>query len=133
MFDFAVFPEDDPEDIRSRGTRDWRSRVRGTFGLGYKDFNTTLFWERFGSALSADNILGVEGRDLGSINNFNLTASYGFLDDKASVSLIVNNLMDRTPKHDATNTSYPYFDIFNYSQFVIGRTIYGQFRYRFDY
>lgn len=132
-FDFGVFPEDEVNDIRSTGTRDWRSRVRGSVGVGYKDFNATLFGERFGSALSADNIATGIGRSLGSITNFNLTASYGFLDNKASVSIIVNNLFDQTPQNDSTNTSYPYFDIFSYGQFVVGRTIYGQFRYRFDY
>jgi outer membrane receptor protein involved in Fe transport len=132
-FDYAVFPEDEPEDIRSRGTRDWRSRVRGSFNLGYKDFYGTLFGERFGTALSDDNIAGVPGRDLGAIATFNLTMGYRFLDDRASVSVIVNNLLDEQPKEDSTNTGWPYFDIFNYGQFVIGRTVYGQFQYRFDY
>lgn len=132
-YDFAVFPEDEVNDIRTTGTRDWRSRVRGSVSMGYKDFSATLFGERFGSALSDENIATGVGRSLPSITNFNLTGSYGFLDGKASVSIIVNNLFDQTPQNDSTNTGYPYFDIFSYGQFVIGRTIYGQFRYRFDY
>ncbi|NNC77293.1 MAG: TonB-dependent receptor [Woeseiaceae bacterium] len=129
---FKVFPEDDLESIRNEGTRDWRSRVRGSINWRYKDYSATLFGERFGSALSAENIRGAPGRDLGPQMYYNLSAS-AEINQQASVSLFINNLMDEQPKRDATNTGYPYFDIFNYGQAVIGRELYFQFRYRFDY
>ena len=129
---FKVFPEDDLESIRNEGTRDWRSRVRGSVSWRYRDYAATLFGERFGSALSADNISGVPGRDLGPQMYYNLSASAA-ITDQASVSLFVNNLFDEQPKGDDTNDGWPYFDIFNYGQFVVGREVFVQFRYRFDY
>jgi outer membrane receptor protein involved in Fe transport len=130
---FAVFPEDPLVDIRDRGTRDWRSRVRGSINWDYKDWSGTLFGERFGSALSDDNIDSGVGRDLGPIWNFNLSLGYSFMDGKANIGLIINNLFDEGPKVDVTNGGWPYFDPFYYGQFVIGRTTYLQARYRFDY
>lgn len=131
--DFKLFTEDDIESIRTEGTRDWRSRVRGSATWRFKDFSTTLFGERFGSALSADNIRGVPGRELKPRTMFNLTAAYDLMDGQASVTLIVNNLFDKHPPNDTSNTSWPYFDPFTYGNFAIGRQVYGQFQYRFDY
>ncbi len=129
---FKVFPEDELESIRNEGTRDWRSRVRGSVNWRYRDYSATLFGERFGSALSAENIRGVPGRDLGPQMYYNLSAS-AEISPQASVSLFVNNLLDEHPKRDDSNTGWPYFDIFNYGQAVVGRELYVQFRYRFDY
>lgn len=131
--DFKLFVEDNIESIRTEGTRDWRSRVRGSVTWNFKDFSATLFGERFGSALSADNIRGVPGRDLSPRTIFNLTAGYELMDGQASIALIVNNLFDKKPPNDTSNTSWPYFDIFNYGNFAIGRAIFGQVQYRFDY
>ena len=130
--EFKVFPEDELEYARS-DTRDWRSRVRGSLNWQYKDFGATLFGERYGSSLSGDNIRGVPGRDIGPQMFYNFSATYQFLDSRASVSLIVNNLFDEGPPGDETNTGWPYFDIFNYGFAAVGRQVYGQFRYRFDY
>lgn len=131
--DFKLFPEDELEDIRTDGTRGWRSTVRFSANWNFKDFSTTLFGERFGSGLSADNIRGVPGRDIGPRSIFNWTAGYRLMDGQASVSLIVNNLFDTHPPRDETNTAWPYFDPLSYGNFAIGRSIYGQFQYRFDY
>ena len=92
-----------------------------------------MFGERFGSALSADNLRGVPGRELGPRSIFNWTAGYRLLDGQASVRLIVNNLLDTGPPRDSSNTAWPYFDALSYGNFAIGRTIFGQFQYRFDY
>ena len=130
---FKVFPEDDLLYIRGDQTRDFRSRVRGSLNWGYKDVNMTLFGERFGSTLSGDNERGVPGRDIGPQMFYNFTAFYRFLDDKAELGLIVNNLFDNGPPEDDTQTGWPYFNEWNYFQAMIGREYYAQFRYRFDY
>jgi len=130
--EFKVFPEDELEYARTY-TRDWRSRVRGSLNWRYKDFGATLFGERYGSSLSADNVRGVPGRDIGPQMFYNLSATYQFLDDRASVSLIVNNLFNEGPPGDETATGWPYFDPFIYGFAAVGRQVYGQFRYRFDY
>jgi outer membrane receptor protein involved in Fe transport len=130
---YKVFPEDDLLYIRGDQTRDWRSRVRGSLNWAYKDLSMTLFGERFGSSLSGDNVRGVPGRDIGPQMYYNLTAFYNFLNDQATVGLIVNNLFDNGPPEDDTATGWPYFDLFNYGFASIGREYYVQFRYRFDY
>jgi outer membrane receptor protein involved in Fe transport len=130
---YKVFPEDDLLYIRGDQTRDWRSRVRGSLNWAYKDFSATLFGERFGSSLSGDNVRGVPGRDIGPQMFYNFTAFYNFLNDQATVGLIVNNLFDNGPPEDDTATGWPYFDLFNYGFASIGREYYVQFRYRFDY
>jgi hypothetical protein len=130
--EFRLFPEDELEYDRSY-TRDWRSRVRGSLNWRYKDFGATLFGERFGSSLSADNVRGVPGRDIGPQMFYNFSATYQFLDSRASVSLIVNNLFNDGPPGDETATGWPYFDLFIYGFATVGRQVYGQFQYRFDY
>ena len=55
------------------------------------------------------------------------------MDGQASVTLIVNNLFNKQPPNDPTNDIWPYFDMLQYGQFAIGRQVYGQFQYRFDY
>jgi outer membrane receptor protein involved in Fe transport len=130
--EFKVFPEDELEYSRS-ATRDWRSRVRGSLNWRYKDFGATLFGERFGSSVSGDNVRGVIGRDIGPQMFYNFSTTYGFLDGRASVSLIVNNLFNEGPPGDETATGWPYFDLFTYGFASVGRQVYGQFQYRFDY
>ncbi|MDX1517028.1 MAG: TonB-dependent receptor [Woeseiaceae bacterium] len=129
---FKVFPEDDLESIRTEGTRDWRSRVRGSVTWRYKDFAATLFGERFGSALSDANVRGASGRDLGPQMYYNLSMTAD-VTERASLSLFINNLSNERPKGDGTNTGWPYFDIFNYGFATIGREYFIQGRYRFDY
>ena len=129
---YKVFPEDELDTVHS-WTRDWRSRLRTSLNWSKGDFAATLFWERFGSSLSDDNISDASGRDLGPSSYFNLTAGYSFLDDQASVLIAVDNLFNKRPELDATNTAWPYFDIFNYGHAAVGRMIYGQVQYRFDY
>jgi outer membrane receptor protein involved in Fe transport len=130
--EFRVFPEDELEYARS-ATRDFRSRVRGSLNWQYKDFGATLFGERFGSSVSGANVRGVPGRDIGPQMFYNFSATYQFLDSRASVSLIVNNLFNDGPPYDETATSWPYFDLFIYGFATVGRQVYGQFQYRFDY
>lgn len=130
--EYQVFPEDPLDSIRNEGTRDWRSRTRGSVTWRYKDFAATFFGERFGSALSADNIRGVPGRDLGPEMYYNLSMA-AEVSDNATVSIFINNIFDEEPFSDDSNTGWPYFDIFSYGQAVAGRQIFGQFRYRFDY
>ena len=129
---YKVFPEDELEPVHS-WTRDWRSRIRSSLGWTFRDFQATLFWERFGSSLSDDNIANADGRDLGGSDFFNLTMAYSLLDDQAAITIAVDNLFNEGPEFDETNTTWPYFDIFNYGHAVVGRMVYGEFRYRFDY
>lgn len=134
--DFKQFPEDEVENLRD-DSLNWRSRVRGSLGWSYGDFRATLYGERYGSTLSYEGqILGANAENprIGPQMYYNLTAGYTFLDGKADVSLIVNNLLDEKPPLDPNwSGGWPYFEEFNYYQWALGQSWAVQASYRFDY
>ena len=133
--DFSVFPEDPVDNVRDQSIN-WRSRVRGTLGWQYGDFRATLFGERFGSTRSylgqVNDELAEEPR-MGPQMIYNLTAGYTFMDGKADVLFVVNNLFDEKPPVDQNWSGWPYFEWFNYYQFSLGQSWALQASYRFDY
>jgi outer membrane receptor protein involved in Fe transport len=133
--DFRLLPEDPVENLRDQSIN-WRSRVRGSLGWSYGDFRATLFGERFGSTRSYEGRVLDEFAEeprMGPQMYYNLTAGYTFLDGKADVSLIVNNLFDEKPPIDQEWSGWPYFSFFNYYQFALGQSYAIQLDYRFDY
>ena len=133
--DFSVFPEDPVDNVRDQSIN-WRSRVRGTLGWQYGDFRATLFGERFGSTRSylgqVNDELAEEPR-MGPQMIYNLSAGYTFMDGKADVLFVVNNLFDEKPPIDQNWSGWPYFEWFNYYQFSLGQSYAIQASYRFDY
>ena len=133
--DFNVFPEDPVENVRDQSIN-WRSRVRGSISWQYGDFTATLFGERFGSTRSFEGRLEDEFAEeprMGPQMIYNASVGYTFLDGKADVTLIVDNLFDETPPIDQEWDGWPYFSFFNYYQFSLGQSWAVQFDYRFDY
>jgi len=133
--DFSVFPEDLVENVRDQSTN-WRSRVRGTINWQYGDFRATLFGERFGSTRSFEGRLEDEFAEeprMGPQMIYNASFGYTFMDGKADVDLIVNNLFDEKPPIDQNWSGWPYFPFGNYFQFALGQSWALQASYRFDY
>lgn len=133
--DFSVFPEDPVENVRDQSIN-WRSRVRGTINWQYGDFRATLFGERFGSTRSYEGRLEDEFAEeprMGPQMIYNASVGYTFMDGKADVDLIVNNLFDEKPPIDQNWSGWPYFSFFNYYQFSLGQSWAVQASYRFDY
>jgi len=64
---------------------------------------------------------------------YNASVGYTFMDGKADVDLIVNNLFDEKPPIDQNWSGWPYFSFFNYYQFSLGQSYAIQASYRFDY
>ncbi len=102
----------------------WRSRMNASVGWNFRQFSSTLYFERYGSLPN-----WAETGRIGSVHYFNLSAAYSFLNDKAQASIFVDNLFDKDPPRDPTYDQYPFFSSENYS--AIGREVFLQVRYAF--
>lgn len=101
----------------------FRSKVNGSIGWSYADFTTTIFAERLGTTPTKS------GEDrVPAVIYCNLSLAYRFLGDKAEASFVLDNVFNRDPPRDATNTIWPYFSVNNYSS--VGREWFLQLRYR---
>jgi outer membrane receptor protein involved in Fe transport len=99
-----------------------RSRVRGSVGWSYQNFNTTLFGSRYGSAPNATATNRLQPWMV-----YNLTMGYRFAED-FNATFIVNNVLNNYTRFDPTNTAYPFYDAF------IGQDPRGRsFSLRLDY
>ncbi len=102
----------------------WRSRMNASIGWSFREFESTLYMERYGSTPN-----WAETGRLGAVKYFNLSAGYNFFDGRAQASIFVDNLFDKDPPRDPTFDTYPYFSGDNYSP--IGREVFLQVRYNF--
>lgn len=104
---------------------DWRSRVRGTLGWEYGDFNTQLTMLRTGSL---PNWAETDRCCIQFL--YNLSAGYSLMDDRLNLGLFINNLFDEAPPRDLTYDAYPYYSQFNFDPY--GREWGLQASYSFD-
>ena len=117
--------------------------VNSGYDIPRSKASARLSWER--EAWSAS----IQGRRLGSLPNgwsydevwedgdpgpwieatyrYNANMQYKF-NERAQVSLTVNNLFDKAPPADPTYTSYPYYDISWFD--TQGRTFFVEFTYK---
>ncbi len=125
----ATLPSDPVLSFRDTGTQDLRSRARGSFGWQYQDFAATLFFNRLGSALTADSL--TRNQDLTRIGPqiyWNLSMSYDITDNLRLVAG-GDNIFDKEPPL-TSEEEYPYFNIFNYDPY--GRQVFLQLDYTLD-
>jgi len=117
------------------GSRNQRSRMRGSLTWSYRRWSTTLFGTRYGSNWSNAEVDGENsaggsyGRRLAPYIRYNLTTGYQF-SRATRVLLQVINLFDRQYRHDNSNTAYPFFD-YRIGSDPLGRRYYLTVDHRF--
>jgi len=98
------------QDLRtSRSNYDWRSKVNASLTWDYQKATATLMGIRYGSVTNGAG----DGR-LSPWTVFNASARYR-LNDRASVGLTVNNVLNQI-KHD-DSAGWPYYPTGNYDPY----------------
>ncbi|WP_038818886.1 TonB-dependent receptor domain-containing protein, partial [Pseudomonas aeruginosa] len=105
----------------SLDSHDWRSKLNASLTWDYAQFTSTLFAVRYGSVTNAAG----SGR-LSPWTVFNASARYR-LNERASVGLTVNNLLDQIKEDDSDG--WPYYPTGNYD--AMGRQWWLDFSYHF--
>ena len=112
----------------------FKSIVNGTANWVSADnrWKSTVYGRRYGATpnFKAQNS-GANASGASSLHpwiTFNWTLAYEPTDD-LSLSLLVNNIANKMPPRDRSNTTYPYFDVEDYN--VYGREVMLQATYRF--
>ena len=100
-----------------------RSKANYSVNWSKDAFSATLYGARLGGLPNYDGT-----QRLGPTFKYNASFNYRF-SDRASVSLVVDNLMDSKPGRDSTWTGYPYYsrNWFN----AVGRAYFVEVNYRF--
>lgn len=110
------------EDLRtSRNNTDWRSKVNASLTWNYGAFTTTVLAIRYGSVTNA----AADGR-LSPWTNVNASARYR-LNERASVGLTVNNVLNKIKRDDSAG--WPYYPTGNYDPY--GRQVWLDLSYHF--
>ncbi|CAD7729942.1 Vitamin B12 transporter BtuB [Xanthomonas hydrangeae] len=130
------FPQDPVRDLLSEPffSSEFRSIVNASVTWQKDAWTTTLFGQRNGRtpnfvAQQSTDGYAVEGaRKVGAWTTLNATLDYA-LNDDISLTATVNNLADTRPPRDRTYTSYPYYNIFNYTGY--GRSYMLELNWRF--
>ena len=123
-YTYQQFPGDDEINVRDdRSNNNLRSKVSGSVAWTLGPVTTTLFGQRYGSLPKRDQ----SGR-YGPTMTYNLSADYR-INDRARIGLAVNNVRNTPPHRDNTNSTYPYYDQFQFDP--IGRQYFLEFAYRF--
>ncbi|MFC5592703.1 TonB-dependent receptor plug domain-containing protein [Lysobacter niastensis] len=117
------FPQDPVIDLLSEPFYSSEFRTITSLSLGWNTdkWNATLYTVRYGQTPNFEAQLLEEGYE-GSLDakrvdayyRVNTTLGYQFTEN-ASLTLTVNNLLNEDPPDDPTWTTYPYYNIFNYS------------------
>ncbi|MBB2759736.1 UNVERIFIED_ORG: outer membrane receptor protein involved in Fe transport [Xanthomonas campestris] len=130
------FPQDPVRDLLSEPffSSEFRSITNASITWQKDAWTTTLFGQRYGrtpnfTAQQSTDGYAVEGaRKVGAWTTLNATLDYAVNDD-ISLTATVNNLADTRPPRDRTYSSYPYYNIFNYTGY--GRSYMLELNWRF--
>lgn len=95
----------------SGSTFEWRSKVNASLSWHYRNVTTTLYGIRYGSLMNADQ----SGR-IGPYFRYNANVAWQ-LNDRTSVSLIINNLLNKAPPADRTGSGWPFYPVGNYDPY----------------
>lgn len=98
----------------------WRASASVTWNVG--GFSTTVYGQRRGKTLAFNEV-----DTIGPWTTYNASVSYTV--DDLTLSLISNNVTNKRPPKDRSNTTYPYYDSANYDAY--GRSIFAEINYRF--
>ncbi|MGC1548777.1 MAG: TonB-dependent receptor [Rhodanobacter sp.] len=114
-------------------SQEFKSIVSGAITWSFHDqWSSTVFWHRYGPSPNYTayeegyNIAGA-GK-VGAWNTFNYSLTYTPVPN-LDLSLLADNVFNKMPPNDPTNTAYPYFNVGNYN--IYGREIMLQATLRF--
>jgi outer membrane receptor protein involved in Fe transport len=96
---------------------EFKSRVDGTITWNVGKWSSTLYGLRDGTTW---NSIGTRN-NIGPWITFNGSVAYK-LTPKTTVAVTANNLFNKRPPMDSTNTGWPFFDVFDYN--ALGRSVY---------
>lgn len=120
--DYKESDEAETQDLRSSNSNyDWRSKVNASLTWDYQRLTATLAGIRYGSVTNAAG----DGR-LTPWTTFNASARYK-VNDKASVGLTINNVLNQIKKDDSAG--WPYYPTGNYDPY--GRQVWLDVSYHF--
>jgi outer membrane receptor protein involved in Fe transport len=102
---------------------DWKSTLNGSLTWNIGNFSTTVLAQRYGSIPN----YGQTGR-LPPWMIYNGSVSYSF-DSDAVLSVRANNIFNSKPPVDRTQSSFPYYNTYNYNPY--GRAIWAEFAFHF--
>ena len=130
---YTQYPGDVPLDFLSDGAASWEFQTMWGYDFIWDigKWTTSIHGTRYGSSPNAANRAGVQAQNdveaglIDAFYLFNLNLNYR-LTDNSDLNLTVNNLLDESPPRDKSDTTYPYFNIFNYSDY--GRAFWVQYR-----
>lgn len=124
-YSFTQYEEDGPDPDQDRDSLrhfDFRSRISGNMTWEKGDWNSAIFFTRWGSLPNWAETGRIAPYFLW---NANVTKK---ITDKATVGFYVNNIFDKLHPRDDTFDTYPYFWR-AYSP--VGRELFVQFNYKF--
>ncbi|MBS0581863.1 MAG: TonB-dependent receptor [Proteobacteria bacterium] len=113
---------------------EFKTVFSGSLGWQRDAWSATLRGTRYGKApnyratLAAGGYATPGAGTLSPCTLYNGSVGYSFA-DKASLTFIVNNIFDKDPPKDPTNTALPYYNYFNYN--VYGRQFWLEFDVHF--
>ncbi len=130
---YTQYPGDDSADLLSDGfqSTEFQTMWGADFIWDIGKWTTSIHGIRYGSSpnnaasLGLTEQNGVEAGLIDAFYLFNLNVNYQ-VTDSSDLSLTVNNLLDENPPRDRSHTGYPYFNVFNYSDY--GRSFWLQYR-----
>ena len=137
---YKATSEDSGENDRDKASNtNARSIINGSVAWNMDDLSVTLSARRIGSIpinTQPVEYSDTESPEYGNVDRlsaftlYNLTAGYSITEDLA-LNLQVVNLFNERPPIDETETSWPFYNSFQYGGVAIGREIGAEVRYTF--
>ncbi len=125
---YQQFSDDPRIDLRDTldplEAGDWRSRINAGVTWSIGPWTTSLTGLRYGSLPKSDG----SGR-IAPYARYNGSVAYRF-NDRASLSLIVNNLRDSRPPADRDGGGWPFYPVGNYDPY--GRQFWLEYNHHFQ-
>jgi outer membrane receptor protein involved in Fe transport len=119
------FPGDEPLDLLCCANNDEFFHTTSLDAVwNFGKFSTTLYGTRYSPTWTSDS----SSRNVGPWTIFNGSERYA-ITDNLFTQVIVNNIADKRPPNDPTNTSFPYYSPFSYNSY--GRAYWLEFGVKF--
>lgn len=134
-YKYKLLKSDVLRDYRDGASVPQRVRTRGSIGWNIGTWNSTLFFNRYGSAVSAAGANGVNAAGqyystrLGPYITYNLAISKR-IGDHLTIDFNAINLTNKQYRSDNSYTGYPYYD-YTIGSDPLGRRYFLSARYKF--
>ncbi len=102
---------------------DWKTTFNGSLTWNIGNWSTTLYGQRYGKIPDA-----AQTGTLPPWMLYNASVKYSF-DSDAAIQLTSNNIFNSKPPVDKTQSSFPYYNTYNYNPY--GRAVWAEFAFHF--